>query len=86
MCTNNSSGSHPTTKGINSSKSNNLPDWKVYFPRLCQLEFLSYTMIWEHDSVHMKFEKYAREYLNNDDVNLGTSIVDFLNNFRVKNH
>lgn len=61
---------HPATKGINSSKSNNLPDWKIYFPRLCQLEFLSYTMMWQHDSVHTEFEKCAREHLNNDDVKM----------------
>ena len=73
---------HPTTKGINSSKSNNLPDWKIYFPRLCQLEFLSYTMMWQHDSVHMEFEKCAREHLNNDDVKMrvyrvGLSLAEF---------
>ena len=37
---------------------------------LCRLEFLSYTMIWQHDSVHTEFEKCAREYLNNDDVKI----------------
>ena len=73
---------HPTTKGINSSKSNNLPDWEKYFPRLCQLEFLSYTMMWQHDSVHTEFEKCAREHLNNDDVKMrvyreGLSLAEF---------
>lgn len=30
---------HPTTKSINSSKSNNLPAWERYFPALCEKEF-----------------------------------------------
>ena len=28
---------HPTTRSINSSKSNHLPDWKTYFPQLARL-------------------------------------------------
>lgn len=28
----------PTTRSINSSKSNNLPDWNRYFPILCKVE------------------------------------------------
>ncbi len=37
---------HPTTKSINSSKSNCLPDWDIYFPELAKLEYLSYQMMW----------------------------------------
>ena len=59
---------HPTTRSINSSKSNNLPDWNTYFPRLCRQEFFSYEMMWQHDSVHTEFEKCAKEHLNNEDV------------------
>ena len=59
---------HPTTKSINSSKSNRLPDWKTYFPKLSRLEYLSYEMMWKYDKVHDEFEKCAREHLNNDDV------------------
>ena len=59
---------HPTTRSINSSKSNKLPDWGVYFPRLSQLEYFSYEMMWKYDKVHKEFEKCAREHLNNDDV------------------
>lgn len=59
---------HPTTRGINSSKSNNLPDWNIYFPRLCVQEFFSYEMMWKHDAVHVEFEKCAKEHLNNEDV------------------
>ena len=59
---------HPTTRGINSSKSNNLPDWNTYFPRLCEQEFFSYEMMWQYDSVHVEFEKCAKEHLNNEDI------------------
>ena len=30
---------NPTTKNINSKKSNNLPDWDLYFPRLQKQEY-----------------------------------------------
>ena len=59
---------HPTTRSINSSKSNNLPDWEAYFPRLAELEFKSYQLMWSYDSVHDAFNKCAREHLNNPDI------------------
>ena len=59
---------HPTTRRINSRKSNNLPDWNTYFPRFCEQEFFSYEMMWQYDAVHEEFEKCAKEHLNNEDV------------------
>lgn len=59
---------HPTTRSINSSKSNNLPDWNTYFPLLVKIEYLSYEMLWKHDVIHDEFEKCAREHLNNDEI------------------
>ena len=59
---------HPTTRSINSSKSNHLPDWKTYFPQLARLEYFSYEMIWKYDVVRDEFEKCAREHLNDDTV------------------
>ncbi len=59
---------HPTTRSINSSKSNHLPDWKTYFPQLARLEYFSYEMIWRYDAVHNEFEKCAKEHLNDDMV------------------
>lgn len=59
---------HPTTRSINSSKSNNLPDWNIYFPEFAQIEYLSYTMMWKYDVVHNEFEKCAREHLNSLDI------------------
>ncbi|MCR5705086.1 MAG: HNH endonuclease [Eubacterium sp.] len=59
---------HPTTKSINSSKSNNLPDWDIYFPQLVSLEYQSYEMMWKYDSVHAAFEKCAKEHLNSFEI------------------
>lgn len=59
---------HPTTRSINSSKKNNLPDWNVYFPQLVRLEFISYEMMWKYDALHDEFEKCAKEHLNDNAV------------------
>ena len=58
----------PTTKSINSSKSNNLPDWDTYFKKLADIEYQSYKLIWQYDSVHKEFDKCAKEHINNDEV------------------
>lgn len=59
---------HPTTKNTNSSKSNHLPEWNRYFPALCETEYLSYRMMWEHEGVYKHFEKCRNEHINSDDV------------------
>ncbi len=59
---------NPTTKSINSSKSNNLPDWKTYFPALFEKEYFSYQMMWEYDIIHKEFIKCSREHVNSNDV------------------
>ena len=59
---------HPTTRSINSSKSNSLPDWERYFPLLVDLEYASYKIMWEKDKVHQVFDQCAREHLNNEDI------------------
>ena len=58
----------PTTKSINSSKSNYLPKWKLYFPKLSRLEYKSYELMWKYDSIHKEFENCAKEHINNSDV------------------
>ena len=58
----------PTTKSINSSKSNNLPNWDIYFEKLARQEFQSYQIMWKHDTIHKEFEKCAREHINNEDI------------------
>ena len=59
---------NPTTKSINSCKSNNLPDWDTYFEKLARQEYQSYELIWKYDNVHAEFEKCAKEHINNNDI------------------
>ena len=59
---------HPTTKSINSSKSNNLPNWEHYFPLFAEVEYHSYRMIWTYDKVRTEFGTCAREHLNNPEI------------------
>ena len=58
----------PTTRSINSSKSNSLPDWDAYFPVLCKSEYVSYELLWEYPEIHEAFEICAREHLNNPEI------------------
>ncbi len=55
---------HPTTKSINSSKSNGLPDWDMYFAPLYKLEYLSYSLAKENDRVADQFGKISKYHLN----------------------
>ena len=59
---------HPTTRSINSSKSNNLPNWEHYFPLLAELEYSSYSLMWQNEAVHKEFDKCAREHVNSVQV------------------
>ena len=59
---------HPTTKSINSSKSNNLPDWEKYFSRLCRTEYAAYETTWKNEAVHQAFDRCAKEHINSTDV------------------
>ena len=75
---------HPTKREINSSKSNNLPDWDTYFSKLCRLEYLSYEMMNKHEVVMDAFEKCAKEHLNSSEIRgriykKGLSLVEFSN-------
>lgn len=58
----------PTTRSMNSRKSNSLPDWNTYFPMLCKNEYLSYEMMWEYPEIHAAFEKCAKEHLNSQEI------------------
>lgn len=59
---------NPTTKSINSSKSNNLPDCDTYFEKLTCQEYQFYELMWKYDKAHDEFEKCAKEYINSDDI------------------
>ncbi len=58
----------PTTKEINSSKSNRLPDWESYFEPLSYAEYRSYVHIWKDEKVRQEFDKVSKEHLNNPDI------------------
>ena len=59
---------HPTTKSINSSKSNNLPEWDKYFLRLSDMEYHAYQLMWKNEQIHIEFDKCAKEHINSVDV------------------
>ena len=59
---------HPTTKSINSSKSNGLPEWDLYFEPLYRLEYLSYTLSKENEKIAEAFDKVSKYHLNNEEI------------------
>ena len=59
---------HPTTRSINSSKSNLLPKWEQYFDKLGELEYRAYAMRGSCESVAREFEKCALYHLNNQEI------------------
>ena len=58
----------PTEKSINSSKSNNLPNWDTYFSRLAHAEYDAYLFTGSDERAAMLFEKCAKENLNNENI------------------
>ena len=61
----------PTTKAINSSKSNDLPNWNTFFPKLAETEYQAYQSIWAMDKIHDLFEKCAKEHVNSNEAMIG---------------
>ena len=59
---------HPTTKSINSSKSNNLPVWDKYFSQLAGLEYQSYRLSKENAVVRSAFDNIAKYHLNSSEI------------------
>lgn len=58
----------PTAKAVNSSKSNNLPDWSIYFSRLAKAEYDAYLLVEKDTKAKELFEKCAKENLNNEEI------------------
>ena len=58
----------PTPKSVNSSKSNNLPDWDRYFKRLAGAEYDAYEKTCSDEKAAKLFHECAKENLNSDDV------------------
>ena len=59
---------HPTTRQINSSKSNSLPMWSVYFQSLATMEYRAYELRSLYDEVEDEFQKIAPYHLNNLEI------------------
>lgn len=59
---------HPTTKSINSSKSNSLPSWNIYFKTFGDIEYRAYELKENNEAVSNEFNKIAPYHLNNQEV------------------
>lgn len=59
---------HPTIKSINSSKSNSLPSWKLYFNSLGKLEYRAYELKNQNETLAREFQKIAPYHLNNQQI------------------
>lgn len=61
----------PTTKSVNSSKSNNLPEWDLYFPRLAVVEYSAYKAVSEHQGIKFLQKSVSdclKEHVNNEEI------------------
>lgn len=58
----------PTEKTVNSSKSNNLPNWDAYFVSLAKTEYVAYKRVCEDEKAAHFFEKCAKENLNSEEI------------------
>lgn len=59
---------HPTTRSINSSKSNLLPSWELYFDGLGEVEYKAYCLKATNEMVCKEFNKIAPYHLNNQEI------------------
>ncbi len=59
---------HPTTRSINSSKSNSLPSWNAYFRALGDIEYQAYNLREKNEAVAHEFNKIAPYHLNNQEI------------------
>jgi len=58
----------PTTRSINSSKSNNLPNWNQYFDKLSLSEYKAYRLKQENDYINKLFMDCCKDHVNDLDV------------------
>lgn len=58
---------HPTTKSINSQKSNYLPRWD-YFSELGELQYRAYLLRGKNERIAEEFEKCAKYHLSNANI------------------
>ena len=54
----------PMERRLNSSKSNRLPEWDLYFGKLAALQYKMYEAVFSHEKLQKTFEKCRRDNLN----------------------
>ena len=54
----------PIEKRLNSSKSNKLPVWNLYFQNMAALQYQLYLAVFKYPSIRKEFEKCRRDNLN----------------------
>ena len=59
---------HPTTRSINSSKSNSLASWAMYFDGLGEIEYRAYELKSQNELIANEFRKIAPYHLNNQEI------------------
>lgn len=59
---------HPTTRSINSSKSNSLASWAMYFDGLGEIEYRAYELKSQNELIAHEFQKVAPYHLNNQEI------------------
>ena len=58
----------PTSRSVNSQKSNNLPNWDTYFNELAIIEYKAYQLTFSNTSVAKEFKACADYHLNNPEI------------------
>jgi len=59
---------HPTTRSINSKKSNSLPEWDLYFEKLAKTEYDAYLAAQTYAVVQTEYQKCLKEHVNDPDI------------------
>lgn len=62
---------NPTVQSINSSKNNNLPDWKTYIDNLCSQEYQAYQIGNSDEEIKVIFEKCKKVHINDERIREG---------------
>lgn len=58
----------PTTRKINSNKSNKLPSWDKYFEKLVNIEYEAYKLSFSNELVKKEFNSCVDYHLNNSEI------------------
>ncbi|MEA4921869.1 MAG: HNH endonuclease domain-containing protein [Eubacteriaceae bacterium] len=77
----------PTTRNVNSSKSNDLPEWGEYINRLCGFEYEVFHITEQNDQLMHMFKICEKVHINSNDVRIklyrsGISAGEFSENLK----